>query len=59
MTTKKKKKIKQYWYIFYSTECPVCGRGGCDRERVYTKPKLEDKYKFDTVYCGCLDYGWI
>lgn len=45
--------IKPYWYKFYTEECPVCFRKTEWKERVYTKPKLHEKYDYRQVYDWC------
>ena len=46
----------KYWYKFYTTECPVCGRGRTSKERQYTpKPKSDSKrYRFTFDYDWCM-----
>ena len=53
-----KRKRRIYWYFFYHTECPQCGRLKDYKERRYTpKPKRarnrhEYKQQWDTCGCG-------
>jgi len=45
MTTETSPEKKTYWIRFHYSECPVCGRGDEERERVYDEPKPEDVSK--------------
>lgn len=46
------KKAKKYWYVTEVTACVLCGREKRYRYRVYTKPKPQDKIKYDEDACG-------
>lgn len=38
--TSTKEKSSKYWYLFTHFVCPLCGREGVYKERIYTiKPK--------------------
>lgn len=55
-------KASPHWYRIYVGECPVCGRGKDQRERVAGKPpkKREDRYVSlpDTqTYDHCIERG--
>lgn len=54
---------RPHWYRVTVTECPVCGSGSIDRERVYGKrPKSEAK-RFVYLDIGCAGaagcYSWL
>lgn len=50
--------MKKHWYKMYYWECPVCGRGGHSRERVYGEKPADDaeRYDFQQSYDNCLEY---
>lgn len=52
-------KQKPHWYRMFVGECPVCGRDGSYRERVYgPKPEHDARYvdlSLHEGYCGCLE----
>lgn len=43
---------KKYWYKIYITECVLCGVGKKTKERVYVKPKPEEKVEFTQFACS-------
>lgn len=47
--------MKKYWYVYYHYECPACGSCKTYKERVYTKPKPEDRHKIENGYDYCLE----
>ena len=49
---------RTYWYLTTYGECPVCGRSGKIRERIYDRPKpceYGDRHVFEEDYCGCME----
>lgn len=44
--------MKKHWYRIHITECPVCGSGPVERERVYGD-KPENPYVFHEYYDWC------
>ena len=55
--SRRRRMNKIYWYYQDYYECPVCGRGGCNRERRYTeKPSdASERYTFRELYDYCLE----
>ncbi len=51
---KERKKVQKHWYRLHISECPVCGNGGIERERVYgEKPK-----DYNQVVTFIQHYDW-
>lgn len=52
---------KRHWYHQSYYECPVCGRGGVYRTRMYgRKPKnLKKLYEYTNFYDYCLDMDFL
>ena len=46
--------MEKHWYKIHITECPVCGGGSTERERVYGE-KPENPYEFTQYYDWCLE----
>lgn len=42
----------KYWYVFYIEECVDCGWSDTIKQRVYIKPKDEDKYNYSQYLCS-------
>ena len=54
-TTAKPERQYKYWYVTYTTECVLCGRGKTWRERVTDRPRPEDRaerYVYEQYLCG-------
>lgn len=50
-----KKPKSGYWYMTYTDECVLCGRGETVKYRVYDRPKPEDiadRYEYSQYACG-------
>lgn len=47
-------KSRKYWYMYYETECVLCGKGHIEKRRMYyPKPEnYRDRYKFTQYLCG-------
>lgn len=46
----------KYWYLLHYEDCPVCGKFLNWRERVYDRPKPDDKkdrIKYSYLNCYC------
>ena len=45
----------EYWYRFHHGECPLCGRDGSFKERVYGPRPVDhsERHIEETMYCGC------
>ena len=50
-----KKTSRPHWYKLYISECPVCGRGYTERERVYgQKPNdISKRYIYNVTWDYC------
>lgn len=46
--------MEKHWYRIHITECPVCGGGYTERERVYGE-KPVDPYKYHEIFDHCLE----